>query len=525
MGGSKSVDRGGVEAAQASADAANKAYQLGEQQLQWTKDTWAAEQPLMDASEKQQMALAAQQEASLKQSDAEAQQQYAAYEKTYAPLEASYVAEASNWDSPNAVADARGKAMSDVAEQGQAGINNAAETLRSYGINPGSGRYAALYAGAQPMLAASEAAAGTTAAQQLHAQKMALEGGAINTGRGLLNDTAALTNAGTGAGSAASESAKSGANTSMANLTTGSNALTAPTAWYNAGANNMNTFVGAMNSYNDEQYKMNALGAQEMAGVGSILGAIPGLMKVAKGGPIGYDDGGTVGDSDGGMSVVGSPGLGEHDPTAQLSTNPDALPPGTRPGPTITYPAGQRQQLLVGPPQPQFNMTAAQRQQQGMGPIYARAEPNRAVLRDPRQAPQSDPRTFPAWKMDRHADGGSIDPTFTPQQGGGATGIPSPPVMPQQPPRYALGATTGGTVPVHASPSGGAAVDDVPAMLTAHEFVIPKDVAMWMGHKALAGTIDKARKEQQQFAGRDDIGGEPTMAIPQTPTFVSRRIG
>jgi hypothetical protein len=84
------------------------------------------------------------------------------------------------------------------------------------------------------------------------------------------------------------------------------------------------------------------------------------------------------------------------------------------------------------------------------------------------------------------------------------------------------GATPGGTVPIHASPSMGVATDDVPAMLTAHEFVIPKDVAVWKGHQYFAGQIDKARQEQQKFAGRGDIGGEPTNAIPQHPTFVSR---
>ena len=122
----------------------------------------------------------------------------------------------------------------------------------------------------------------------------------------------------------------------------------------------------------------------------------------------------------------------------------------------------------------------------------------------------------------RYADGGMVDPTLTPTQGGGMTGIPSAPVMPPQP--MALGATTGGTVPVHASPSMGATTDDVPAMLTANEFVVPKDVATWIGHKALAGQIDKARQEQQRFAGRDDIGGEPVHAIPQHPTFVSRPV-
>ena len=79
-------------------------------------------------------------------------------------------------------------------------------------------------------------------------------------------------------------------------------------------------------------------------------------------------------------------------------------------------------------------------------------------------------------------------------------------------------------MPVHASPSMGVTTDDVPAMLTANEFVVPKDVATWIGHKALAGQIDKARQEQQKFSVRDDIGGEPVHAIPQHPTFVSRPV-
>ena len=77
-------------------------------------------------------------------------------------------------------------------------------------------------------------------------------------------------------------------------------------------------------------------------------------------------------------------------------------------------------------------------------------------------------------------------------------------------------------MPAYASPSNGQATDDVPAMLTANEFVIPKDVATWKGHEYFAKQIDAARRGQQQFAQRDDVGGEPTSAIPQQPTFVSR---
>jgi len=405
MGGDKgSSDSSGMMEAMASAQAAQEAYQLGEQQLQWTQQVWNQEQPLMDASEQQQMALAATEQASLEQSQAESAQQYAQYESTYAPLEAGYVQQAENWASPSAIAEARGQAMSDVAEQGQAGLNSAAETLRSYGINPGSGRYAALYTGAQPMLGAAEAAAGTTAAQNLREQQMGLESGAINTGRGLVNATEGLTQAGTGAGNAASGSAAGAANTANQNLSTGSTAMTNPSQWFNAGANNMNTYVNAVNGYNTSQAQFAQAGASEMGGLGSALGSLTGMAFMGK-----------------------------------------------------------------------------------------------------------------------FAAGGAVDPTLTPTQGGGMTGIPSAPVMPPAPP-VALGATTGGTVPVHASPSMGVATDDVPAMLTANEFVMPKDVATWIGHKALASQIDKARQEQQKFSTRDDIGGEPVHAIPQRPTFVSRPV-
>jgi hypothetical protein len=68
-----------------------------------------------------------------------------------------------------------------------------------------------------------------------------------------------------------------------------------------------------------------------------------------------------------------------------------------RPGPTVTYPTGQSQQLMMGPAQfPQ--MTTADRQRNDVGPMYSRTS-GRAILNDPRAAPFADPRTFPAWKQ------------------------------------------------------------------------------------------------------------------------------
>jgi hypothetical protein len=470
MGGDKgSADSSGMMEAMASAQAAQEAYALGEQQLQWTQQVWNQEQPLVDASEQAQINLATQETQSLTQSQDESAAQWQEYESTFLPLETQFAGQAENWASPSAIAEARGQAMSDVAEQGMAGINSAAETLRSYGVNPASGKYASLYTSAQPMLGAAEAAAGTTAAQNLRMQQMGLEGQALNTGMGLANSTAGLTQAGTGAAGTAGGLASGAAGTAQSNLSTGSTAMTNPTAWFNAGANNMNSYVNAVNGYNQSQAEFAQAGASEMAGLGSALGSVVGMgflgAHIAKGGPVTrFDDGGSVGD--------GSTGI----PPA-----PSGMPGGM---------------VRISPPPAQPNPAATMARQ---APMLMRAAGG-------------------------YDDGGPADPQLTPTQGGGATGIPPAPIPPAQYPPGALpsDATPGGGVPAHASPSNGAVTDDVPAMLTANEFVIPKDVATWKGHEYFAKQIDAARRGQQQFAQRGDVGGEPADVAPQQPRFVSR---
>lgn len=468
MGGKGgSSDSSGMYAAMASVVAAQQSYALGEQQLAWSQQVWNQEQPLMDQSEQAQIDMYHQMAASQQKASDEAAQQWQMYLDTYAPLEKQFVGQAEGWASPENVALVRGQAMGSVAEQGQASLNAAAETLRSYGVNPSSPRYASLYTGAAPLLGASEAAAGTTAEQNLKLQQLGLESGAINTGRGLVNATAGLTTAGTQAGSAASSSAAGAGTTAMSNLATGSQAMTAPTAWFNAGANNMNSYVNAVNGYNQSQAEFAQAQASEMGGLGSALGGLLGFGMLK---------------SD------------ERDKT-------DIKHEGTEPRtgiPIYSYRYKEDPKSypkVVGPMAQDIAKVA---------PQHVGAIPGTRKL------------------MIRFQDGGAVpaspDAQYTPAQGGGATGIPGTPLPPAMPPD----GTPGGAVPSYASPSNGQATDDVPAMLTAGEFVIPKDVMAWKGHEYFAKQIDQARRAQSQFDQRDDIGGEPTNAIPQQPTFISR---
>lgn len=77
--------------------------------------------------------------------------------------------------------------------------------------------------------------------------------------------------------------------------------------------------------------------------------------------------------------------------------------------------------------------------------------------------------------------------------------------------------TPGGAIPMAASPTGGQAVDDVPARLTAGEFVVPKDVTAWKGEEFFQKLIDQSRKAKGDAPAKPQTGA----ALPQPPAFVS----
>lgn len=81
--------------------------------------------------------------------------------------------------------------------------------------------------------------------------------------------------------------------------------------------------------------------------------------------------------------------------------------------------------------------------------------------------------------------------------------------------------TPGGNVPAQASPTQGKAIDDVPAMLTAGEFVIPKDVVSWKGEEFFQRLIQGARKAKPEAPAKASYA----IAPEQPPTFTSRSAG
>lgn len=86
----------------------------------------------------------------------------------------------------------------------------------------------------------------------------------------------------------------------------------------------------------------------------------------------------------------------------------------------------------------------------------------------------------------------------------------------------------GGAVPVEMSPSGGAQVDDVPAVapggparLNGGEFVLPKDVVSWMGEQQLQKLIEKARQQKGEAGAKPQT--KPAVGPqPSDPAFQPR---
>jgi hypothetical protein len=75
----------------------------------------------------------------------------------------------------------------------------------------------------------------------------------------------------------------------------------------------------------------------------------------------------------------------------------------------------------------------------------------------------------------------------------------------------------GGPVPVHTSPTGGGAIDDVPARLTVGEFVVPKDAVQWYGERHFQQLIKKARDEKAAAGAKPDV----RLAPAEEPAFAS----
>lgn len=254
----------GIQAANAAAAQADLQNKIAAEQLAWAKQQWAdakaQNQPIIDRLVR-----------GMDFQDDYAREQKALYDTTYKPIEEDFARRAMAYDTPERREQEAGAAAADIAQQFEGARQASAQQLKDYGVDPSSARYQATDFASRIGQGAAAAGAMNMARRNVENTGFQLQGAAINTGRGYpgaINQTA-------GVGQNAGNSAVANTNNT---LTTGSNAMMAPSAYYQ----NANQAIGMWNSgvnntYGNymEGYKFN--NTPRSSGIGSALGLAAGI--------------------------------------------------------------------------------------------------------------------------------------------------------------------------------------------------------------------------------------------------------
>jgi hypothetical protein len=124
----------------------------------------------------------------------------ARYRSVFQPLEDRFIEKASNWDSAAAQAKAAEEARADVLVNADQQRQANARQMAARGINPTSGAWAGIDRAQATETSLAAAGAQNAARNQLRKEAVALQGDALNIGRGLPSQALDALGAGVGAG-------------------------------------------------------------------------------------------------------------------------------------------------------------------------------------------------------------------------------------------------------------------------------------------------------------------------------------
>lgn len=268
---------GGTTVAAPEADpniglAAMKSAELGEDYLQVAKDQFAVmmeRQKGVDAiGERVTNAQLATQDTANKWAAEDRER----YKSVYQPLENDYLQKTKNWDSAERQEKLGDEARASVINQAHIQKDGRAREMAAMGVDPTSGRYAGIERGADMQTALAAAGAQNNAANMVRNQALALQGDAINTGRGLPSQAQSALGLGVNSGSAAAGTnaqANAQARSAVGVLQSGYGTAM---QGYGAQANILN------NQYNSQ---LNAWSTQQQAAATSDAGLFGGLGTAA----------------------------------------------------------------------------------------------------------------------------------------------------------------------------------------------------------------------------------------------------
>jgi hypothetical protein len=473
------------------------------------------------------------------------------YNNLFAPENAQLVADANSYASPARMAVDMGQAGATQAQAGDQALKNSEEALRSYGIDPSSGRYAALDKAAAVQNAANVAGAMNTQRNADIATGQRLRSEAVQVGAQLPAAIANVNNTAIQANTGAS-------NASLANANTGKNLMELPNDYLKTAKQILPPSQGS-NSQSQGHSNGFSTSPDRQGGSGGGGGSGPINPGVNPGGGqpwmpqhTGYQgDGGTrPGGSNQNPSsritpVTGNDWGGQSDLLSSMYDNLngsdfsgyDSGYGNVGPQTTDSFDYGNGTNMLGNEDWGNGQTWGADNTQGWGGSSFDPGGTSGgggsdqsgwgAYNYDP-NSNQFDPNAYGGSPQDGGTSGWqdpppqiNTDPTIwgdsggsSPDYGGGGGGNYSPPpdygsyTAPSDDydmgGAYAKGGPVGGgRVPARMSPSGGQRVDDIPAMspkgparLNANEFVIPQDVALWKGQEFFQNLIDQSRKKR-----------------------------
>ena len=487
----------------------------------------------------------------------------ALYTGSYIPAMQQQLDFAENYTTPQRMAANRGAAMTTSNVAFDANADAARRQLQSVGVDPSSGSFAGLQAGLAAARAKQAAAAGTTSdrtTEQLGQQYLA---NAIATGAVLPGQAVNEAGLGVGAGNAA-------VNTGLATTASGSATMGTPLQW-NAQGNQMfanwPTWASAetnagMTQNRDtasENLAQEKLNQSSSSGIGALIGAGAGLLGGV--GKLAGGLGGLSGISD--FFSSGSPTGSSGDSTGNSGTlstsldNPAATSAAGAYGGVKAARGGMIKKFASGGTVHDLLGTAGSLVGNfffpvlgGMaGKFIGNAAGDLVEGNTGNIGPDAErDATFGAADPDKPggfgmpnlpgvgglgkalgiggggAGSAGSQATDAASWGGDAAGTASSGAdIADAGMLFAQGGEAGPSnmVQPDQSPSGGAQTDDVHAMLNEGEFVVPKDVASWLGEKFLQNLINKARTEASGPKAEPEMAPMPQAMALAPPSFMS----
>lgn len=489
------------------------------------------------------------------------------YNNLFAPENAQLIADANSYASPARMAVNMGMAGATQAQAGEAALRNSERDLLSYGIDPSSGRYAALNEAARVQNAANIAGAENMQRNADIATGQRMRSEAVQVGAQL---PAAIANA----QNTAIQANTGASNAELANANTGANLNRVPNEYLKTamdiklpptGQRSQSTGRSqhsATSSSPDSSSGNRGSGSGSGQGGGSPGGGYPGggggpawMPQHGGGGGGGGGRGGTYNVGPGSRIMNLGPGqpdsgsYGYDQPNADFSYLDQTYDPGYFSGTGYgyagdqlndsfdyggsnpfsdsgfgqTYDYGGPYQTYGGNDYSQFNDTQGWGNADNIGydPSANAVDPGWGNSYDQPNPDTNwgDSGSYDAWSGGNSGYnnyGGGADYFGADYFGGSYTDNNSNYTW-SDGDYYAKGGQVrrppaqpnrGSVVPPQASPTGGARTDDVRANVNVGEFIVPEDVARWKGAEFFHNLIDKSRKQRAM----SPIGGKP---LPQ----------